>query len=196
MNSLLFIGGNGKRSSMFLFSSFEIKIITRRRNTAACRHTCLSSACRPPITFYKSIEMKITIAAFLLNLVCVTSLAQLPLVYDKENTGSKYKAPAMPILDKLPVIDPLPDPFAWANRKGRSTKFSDWEKRRNEIKAEIEHYEIGRKPGRPDTITASYSKADSILTVIVTVNGKTLTLSSKIILPAGNGPFPAGNRYE
>jgi hypothetical protein len=112
-------------------------------------------------------------------------------VYNKENTGAAFKLPPLPAIDKLPVVDPLPDPFSWANGNGRSTKFVDWEKRRNEIKAEIEHYEIGIKPNRPENITASFSKADSTLNVVVTANGKTLTLSAKVFLPAGNGPFPA-----
>ncbi|MBO9681981.1 MAG: hypothetical protein J7502_04835 [Flavisolibacter sp.] len=117
--------------------------------------------------------------------------AQPPLVYSKENTGTHFAIPPLRDLDQLPVIDPLPDPFMWSNGKGRSTKFSDWEKRRNEIKAEIEHYEIGKKPNKPENVTASYSKSDSTLKVDVTVNGQTLTLTSKIILPSGNGPFPA-----
>jgi len=56
-------------------------------------------------------------------------------------------------------------------------------------KAEIEHYEIAKKPDRPKDITASY--ADGTLTVNVTVNGNTLTLTSKVTLPEGDGPFPA-----
>src|SRR5690606_6156338 len=93
-----------------------------------------------------------------------------------------------------PVVDPLTDPFMWTNGKGRSTKFKDWEKRRNEIKAEIEHYEIGRKPGKPDNLTASYHALDStsgILTVQITVYGDTMSLRSKVSLPSGKGPYPA-----
>ena len=132
-----------------------------------------------------------TIAALFLNFISVTIIAQVPLVYTKENMGSTFAPPPLLPLNQLPVVDPLPDPFMWANGKGRSTKFSDWERRRNEIKAEIEHYEIGIKPNRPENITASYSSSDSTLKVDVTVNGKTLTLTSKIVLPSGSGPFPA-----
>lgn len=136
-------------------------------------------------------KIKITVAAIFLQLLCLHLLAQLPLVYNKENMGAAFAAPSLPTLDKLPVIDPLPDPFMWANGKGRSTKFTDWEQRRNEIKAQIEHYEIGAKPARPESITASYSNTDSNLTVNVTVNGHTLMLTAKVFLPQGNGPFPA-----
>jgi fibronectin type 3 domain-containing protein len=120
----------------------------------------------------------------------VDSLAQeLPLVYDAENTGSDWLIPYLPSINELPVIQSLPDPFKWADGRSRITNYSDWRYRRNEIKAQIEYYEIGPKPDRPDSITASYS--NGTLTVNVTVNGKTLTLNSAVILPEGTGPFPA-----
>src|SRR5690348_8031768 len=78
--------------------------------------------------------------------------------------------------------------------KKRSTKFADWERRRNEIGAEFQHYEIGIKPVRPENITASYvdsTPTEGKLIVTVTVNGKSLTLTSRISLPSGPGPFPA-----
>ena len=117
------------------------------------------------------------------------SAGKIPLVYTQENRGEKFAKPAMPDLSQLPVIEPLTDPFSWSNGKGRSTKFRDWSKRRNEIGAEIQHYEIGIKPARPKNITAEYE--NDTLTVKITVNGETLTLTSKIILPEGKGPFPA-----
>ena len=86
-------------------------------------------------------KIKITLATFFLTLICLGLFAQIPLVYNKENTGAAFKLPALPTIDKLPIVDPLPDPFMWSDGKGRSTKFSDWEHRRNEIKAEIESYE-------------------------------------------------------
>lgn len=135
-------------------------------------------------------KSRIAFAVVILNFVCYSLSAQTPLVYSKENTGSGFASPSLLPLNELPVVDPLPDPFMWSNGKGRSTKFGDWERRRNEIKAEIEKYEIGVKPPRPENITANYSKADSTLQVNVTVNGHTLTLTSKIILPSGTGPFP------
>jgi len=112
-----------------------------------------------------------------------------PLVYDVENTRAVFPRPVLPKLNELPTVEPLTDPFEWSDRSGRSTKFGDWSHRRSEIGAEIEHYEIGPKPARPDTITASY--VGGKLTVNVTVNGNTLTMTSLIVLPAGKGPFPA-----
>lgn len=134
-------------------------------------------------------KTKITIVAIFLNFLCLGLSAQLPRVYHVENTGAGYAPPSLPGFNELPVIEPLTDPFMWSDGNGRSTNFSDWARRRNEIKTEIENYEIGIKPSRPDTITASY--AAGILTVNVTRNGQTLTLTSQVSLPAGNGPFPA-----
>ena len=134
-------------------------------------------------------KAKITIAVLFLCIICQGLFAQRPLVYNKENTGESCARPPLPSFDQLPVIQPLTDPFMWSNNLSRSTNFNDWECRRNEIKAEIENYEIGTKPPRPDSITASY--ANGTLTVNVTKNGQTLVLTSQVSLPAGAGPFPA-----
>ncbi len=120
-----------------------------------------------------------------------------PLVYSVENTGANYAAPAFPSFEQLPIIRPLPDPFRFADGT-RDTSFANWERRRNEIKASIEKYEIGPKPDCSDcTITATYvpavAPAKGKLTVVVTRNGKSLTLTSGVYIPSGmgNGPFPA-----
>ena len=113
-----------------------------------------------------------------------------PLVYNNENTGTDCPVPYMPILEKLPLVKNLPDPFEWADGRGRIMYYSDWRIRREQIGAQIQYFEIGEKPPRPDTISADYSKSDSMLTVKVTKNGQTLTLTSKINLPSGTGPFP------
>ena len=129
----------------------------------------------------------------LLSLICIlcfcaSSNAQLPLVYDEENTGADCNPPPLPDPANLTNYPLLPDPFAWSDGSGRSTDFEDWECRRNEIKAEVEHYELGLKPDRPEDISASYE--DGTLTVDVTVNGETLTLTSSFSIPEGDGPFP------
>jgi hypothetical protein len=121
-----------------------------------------------------------------------------PLVYNVENTGANFPAPNFPSFGQLPIIRTLPDPFQFANGF-RDTNFASWERRRNEIMAAVEKYELGPKPDCHDcTITASYTPpaaGSSIgsLTVNVTRNGKTLTLTSGIYIPQGmgSGPFPA-----
>lgn len=112
-----------------------------------------------------------------------------PLVYSVENTGARFPLPVLPAIEDLPTVAPLTDPLMWSDGSGRVTKFEEWARRRAEIKAEIEHYEIGRKPPRPEKITASYEGRR--LAVRVTVGGETLTLTSAIELPSGDGPFPA-----
>ena len=139
---------------------------------------------------------KFTIVSLLLNWICLGLFAQIPLVYHVENTGASYTPPLLPPMNQLPVVDPLPDPFMWSDGSGRSVNFNDWERRRNEIRAEIENYEIGTKPTRPANITASWvpgaTPGTGTLQVIVTVNGQSLTLNSNISLPTtGSGPFPA-----
>lgn len=127
----------------------------------------------------------------LLAVTCaLTTLAQTPpLVYDTENTGEGCPTPALPPADQLPSVLRLPNPFEWSDGSGTITSFNDWACRRAEIKAEIEQYEIGKKPDRPTDITASY--VNDTLYVTVNENGKTVELKSRVTLPAtGNGPFP------
>jgi hypothetical protein len=134
----------------------------------------------------------------------VSSRADIPLVYNVEFTGTNFPAPPLPVLPNIPIILPLPDPFAWANDPlnmagTRSTNFTDWSHHRAEFKAQLENYEIGTKPAvDPTNIFASYSATtatNGTLTVRVTnvVAGvtRTLTLTSPITFPPGAGPFPA-----
>ena len=124
-----------------------------------------------------------------------------PFVYNVENSGANHPAPPLPPLGNLPSVQILPDPFLpvtaylksdWSDR---STSFADWEHRRNEIMAQIEHYEIGTKPAVDmSQITASYSTNNAYngtLTVNVTVGTNTITLTCPVTHPSGEGPYPA-----
>ena len=121
-----------------------------------------------------------------------------PMVYSVENTGANTPAPNFADFAHLPIIRPLPDAFRFANGF-RDESFGNWERRRNEMLAAIEKYELGPKPDCHDcTITASYmppasGSSTGSLTVNVTRNGKTLTLTSGVYIPQGmgSGPFPA-----
>jgi hypothetical protein len=126
-----------------------------------------------------------------------------PRVYDVENSGAHFAAPNFPSFEQLPIIRPLTDPFTTLGKAlhepDRDTRFSSWERRRNEIKATVERYEIGPKPDCSDcAITATFvppatAGAKGVLTVVVTRNGKSLTLTSGVFIPTGmgDGPFPA-----
>lgn len=114
--------------------------------------------------------------------------SSLPLVFDVENRGASCEAPPLPQVSKLPSVNMLPDPFEWSDGSGRCQTFDDWTCRRNEIINEIGYYEIGVKPAPPADVKATYS--GGTLTVVVKENGKTLTLTSKVSMPSGSGPFP------
>jgi hypothetical protein len=145
------------------------------------------------------------LAAAIGNSVSAADAQDIPLVYDVENTGANYAAPTFPSFDQLPIIRPLTDPFSFFSKAlhepRNDTRFESWERRRNEIKASIEKYEIGGKPDCSDcTITATYTPAPAAtpnakgqLRVVVTRNGNSLTLTSGVFIPSGmgNGPFPA-----
>ena len=134
-------------------------------------------------------KCKIKLLTLLVSVfVIVNSTAQIPLVYGVENSGASCDQPILPDPALLQNYPFLPDPFAWSNGSGRVETFAEWACRRNEIKAEIEKYEIGPKPERPENITATL--VNNILTVIITENGQTLTLTSTVTIPAGDGPFP------
>ena len=144
--------------------------------------------------------MRKTIFTLFTVLWAVIAIADdIPRVYNVENTGADCALPSFLTVKDLPSIVRLPNPFAWASGAkgcekcgtGPISSFADWSCRRSEIKAQIENYEIGLKPPRPaGGITATFSKSDSVLTVIVSDNGKTVTLTSKLVLPDGAGPFP------
>lgn len=125
---------------------------------------------------------------------CMTMLAaqaqkNIPLVYDVENTGKNFKAPAMPGYDGLRECRTLTDPLEWSNGKGRVKKFKQWERRRNEIAAEIQHYGIGQKPAVDRKQVAAHMSGDTLF-VDVTVNGETLHLQSTIMYPKeGKAPY-------
>jgi len=126
---------------------------------------------------------------FISTLFAFTVSAQnAPLVYKVENTGAQIQKPPLPTVDQLSSIPKLPDPFEFSDRSGRVKTFSDWTRRRAEIKAEIEHYEIGVKPDRPADIAATF--ADDTLRVVISDRGKTVTFVSKVVIPEGDGPFP------
>lgn len=122
--------------------------------------------------------------------MCFDSLAQeMPLVYEVENTGADCAEPPLPSFNALPAIKSLPDPFEWSDGRGRITSRADWRCRRAEIGAEIQRYELGRKPAPPSNLEASFS--NDTLKVTLVEGGKSLTLTAPITMPEGDGPFPA-----
>lgn len=97
-----------------------------------------------------------------------------------ENTGAGCDVMAGEQADN----DSLPDPFAM-NDGTRITTKAEWSCRRNEIKKDIEKYEIGTKP-EPPTVEASLD--GNTLTVEVSTSDGSLTLSSTVGMASGSGP--------
>ncbi len=87
-----------------------------------------------------------------------------------ENAGAACNVSA----GELKKNNKLPDPFAM-NDGTRITTKADWECRRNEIKKDLEKYEIGPKP-EPPTVKASLS--GDTLNVEVTTSSGSITLTS------------------
>ena len=130
--------------------------------------------------------MKNTIMTLLALMTMTTASAQkndLPLVYDVENTGSKFAAPAMPAADQLPVIRELPDALEGVK------KFKGWAKRRSDIGQMIQHYGIGTKPAVKSEQVKARMEGDTLI-VDVTVGQEMLTLKSVIRYPkVGEAPY-------
>lgn len=128
-----------------------------------------------------------SISTLLLMAASSAVFAEVPLSYSVENTGSEYPDPAFPTAAQCPTISGLPNPFEFSDGSGVVESFCQWSQRRNEIKREIEHYEIGDKPTF-ESVDATYS--GGTLTVTVKNAGKTLKLTAKISVPSGSGPHP------
>ncbi len=142
-------------------------------------------------------KTKIILLTLLLNTyMFIDLLAQtMPLVYDVENTGADYPKPPIPSFNQLPTIQALPDPFEWADGRGRISNFSDWRYRRAEIRAQIQNYEIGKSrlfilhhKLLPATLVATYSECYC---------ERPNTHADFTSHPAGGGrTLPCSDRYE
>ena len=91
---------------------------------------------------------------FFLSAPSAAPAEEMSLVYDKENTGADCAKPSLPEFSALPSIPFLPDPFLKADGD-RITTREEWRCRRAEIKAMLERYGVGAKPGKPSAFKAS-----------------------------------------
>ena len=145
----------------------------------------------PSFKKHMKMKRKVTLLAIILGLTLGASAQQsaVPRVYGEENTGSLFAAPVMPAPDELPVIHDLPDALSWCDGSGRVASFGEWERRRNEIAAQIQHYGIGKKPAVSREQVKARMEGDTLV-VDVTVGGETLTLRSAIHYPkVGKAPY-------
>lgn len=113
---------------------------------------------------------------------------EFPRVFPEEHTGADCALSTLPPIDALTTrIATLPDPFMLVSGE-RMTRRSAWRCRRAELAHMLETYALGKKPPPPTELQATY--ADGRLSVTVTVDGQSLTLTSTITTPDGTGPFP------
>jgi hypothetical protein len=114
----------------------------------------------------------------------------LPLVYDTEDTGADCAEPPLPAFSALESIEYLPDPFEMSSGQ-RMTSRSEWRCRRAELKAILEKYDVGEKPGKPSKLEASLQ--GNTLNIVVGEGSNSFTITAPINRPAGapSGPIPA-----
>jgi hypothetical protein len=114
----------------------------------------------------------------------------LPTSYPTENTGADCPAPpAPPAFSALPSIANLPDPFLMTNGT-RISKIADWRCRRAEIASQVQYWGSGPKGAPPAAANVTATFSGGTLSVKVTQNGATITLTAPITTPSGAGPFP------
>jgi hypothetical protein len=112
----------------------------------------------------------------------ITSAGLVRPVATTENSGAACDVTA----GTMSKNDELPNPFAKHDGTVISAK-TDWECRRNEIKKDIEQYEIGALPD-PALTTVAATYDGTKLDVVVTSAAGSLTLSSVVTPAEGDGP--------
>jgi hypothetical protein len=104
-----------------------------------------------------------------------------------DTLGGVCTVPNVPEFSALKEITEFPDPFLKMDGN-RITKKSEWNCRREEIKALAQKFIYGQKPPKPDKIEASFS--GKTLTVKVTVGSTTKSFTADISGNSGTGLIP------
>lgn len=106
-----------------------------------------------------------------------------------ENTGVDCPAPELAEAEALPAIKLLPDPFTSIDGK-RLTAKDQWRCRRAEISAQLQKYESGPKPPKPDNLSGTVTREQ--IEVEVEHQGKAMNFTASITMPTtGQAPYPA-----
>ena len=102
--------------------------------------------------------------------------------------GCQHAAPALPGVADLKPEPLLPAPFTFADGHAVRSQV-DWQRRRAELAAQVQHYELGAKP-EPAPVQARIDGDNLVVTV--THAGRTFSFPAKIQLPpGGKAPYPA-----
>jgi hypothetical protein len=95
----------------------------------------------------------------------------------------------MPSYSSLVDNPRFPDPFEFMDGSHMTSK-DDWTCRRAEISALAQEFEFGTKPGKPSSVTGSYS--NNRITVTCSNGGSSISFSCSISYPSsGSAPYPA-----
>lgn len=111
-------------------------------------------------------------------------------------TTSPTSAPSPGVCPTLPANlslvsnAKLPNPFKFAADGSAVTTKDRWTCRQAEISQLFQRYELGALPGKPASVTGSYS--GNTLTINVSDSGKSISFAVSVALPStGTAPFPA-----
>ncbi|KAK6543207.1 carbohydrate-binding module 1 [Orbilia ellipsospora] len=103
-------------------------------------------------------------------------------------TTPSSSCPAIPSSIPLVSNSKLPDPFTFVSGTKVTTK-AQFKCRQAEISAAMQQYELGTKPPKPQTVTASFS--GNTLTINVSNGGPSISFSVTITRPSsGTAPYP------
>ncbi len=113
---------------------------------------------------------------------------------------ARAAAPKIPLPDvaDLPSIAELPDPFLMSDGRRVASK-ADWERRREEIREIIQHYQYGRMFPAPknvraeETLLRQRAEIGGLERQLLIITGPDDKVRFRCILsiPRGKGPFPA-----
>ena len=103
----------------------------------------------------------------------------------------------MPEVKDLPVQPSMPDVMTMRDGT-KVTTTAQWQARREEMKAILEHYELGHAPPSPGNVSGEDIQTRAVLDGVATFRlvhvkfgpGEKLGLDVAIFTPAGGGPFP------
>ena len=108
---------------------------------------------------------------------------------------SEPKGKNLPALRDLPAIKELPDPFLFQDGSRVKTR-EDWQRRRDELKTLIQHYEYGYLPPAPGNVEAQETGSKEISGAVEKQYTRLMGPEHRIrttlhlTIPNGKGPFP------
>jgi len=120
--------------------------------------------------------MKVSMFGSFFLLAAFSSAVAQQVNFSVENVGQNCNASYKALLATADAT--LPDPFAMHSGTRISDK-SEWACRRNEVKKDLEQYEIGLKPD-PSTATVKATYSGSTLTVTITTKDGSINLTSTV----------------